>query len=79
MGMQKQSWRERTQPWVAAGFCAFVSLITVAVNLSRLESTGMNPFLCALPMCFVFVAYPMILMRKEIEELRSRLDEVQRS
>jgi hypothetical protein len=79
MGMQQQSWRERAQPWVAAGFCAFLSLMTVAVNLSRLESTGMNPFLCALPMCFVFVAYPMILMRKQIEDLRSRLEKAERS
>jgi hypothetical protein len=77
--MQKQSWRERAQPWLAAGFCALVSLMTVAINLWKLESTGMNPFLCFLPMCFVFVAYPIVLMRKEIEELRSRLDKADRS
>jgi hypothetical protein len=75
--MQKQSWRERAQPWAAASFCAFLSVITVVENLALRENTGINPFLCALPMCFVFAAYPMILMRTEIRELRSRLEKAE--
>jgi hypothetical protein len=75
--MQKQSWRERAQPWAAAGFCALMSVMTVVANLALRANTVMNPFLCALPMCFVFAAYPVILMRGEIRELRSRLEKAE--
>jgi hypothetical protein len=78
MQMQKQSWRDRTQPWIGFAFCAFLSVTTLGVLIAeRFQASALIPFLSGLPMCFFFAAVPLILMRKEIAELRGRLDKIE--
>lgn len=73
--MQQQTWREKAQPWLGFGFCSFLSLITLpAVALSREVPSGLIAFLCFLPMCFFYNTTSIILLRKQIDELQSRLD-----
>jgi len=63
--MEKNSWRDSLQPWLPAVFCA---------GLCYSVRETMVAFWAFLPMCFVFMAIPVVSMRREIVELRKRLD-----
>lgn len=70
--------RKKLLPWVAAGFCAFVSTVTIVTNiiLSFVTHTSVNDtlvFLCFMPMCFVFAGAAMYEMQREIRELKQQL------
>jgi hypothetical protein len=67
--IEKNSWRDSLQPWLPAVFCAFLCF--------SVRET-MVAFWSFLPMCFVFATLPMTSMRREIAELRSRLEKVER-
>ncbi len=60
---EKQSWRESIQPWLPAAFCAVA-----------LYFASRHTFISFLPVCFVFMATPIISMRREIAQLHKRLD-----
>jgi hypothetical protein len=82
-GTRKQAIR----PWVPAGFCAALSVITIAVSLcisvfnrsSNEWLSGLSGFLCFLPVCFVWVGQLLSEMRSEISELRKQVVELQRA
>jgi hypothetical protein len=72
-------------PWLAAGFCAVLSLLTICMII-YLESVNRNyvgdlfmlvVFLCFLPLCFLYVGIGMNQMRNEIMDLRNQIDKLQ--
>lgn len=75
--------RQKLSPWVAAGFCAFLSLITIlqGLYLSVVNHTNTGGwaivFLCNLPMCFFFVGAAASHVQTEIRELRKQVAELQ--
>lgn len=76
--------RRTVLPWVAAGFCTGLSIITICQNLwltvaNRSDTGGWAiVFLCFLPMCFIFVGGAMSEMRREISELRIEVAELRK-
>jgi hypothetical protein len=76
------AWGRAVAPWLPTGFCAALSLITICQNLwlsvaNHSDVGGWSaPFLCFLPMCFVFVGMAMSGMRREISELRKQIAEL---
>jgi TRAP-type C4-dicarboxylate transport system permease small subunit len=75
--------RQKIAPWVAAAFCAVLSLITILQNLwltvvNRTETGGWAVvFLCFLPVCFCFVGMAISESQREIRELKQQLAELQ--
>jgi len=71
--------RRTFRPWVAMGFCAFLSLITIIQNLwLSIANHADNGswavvFLCFLPMCFLFVGTAISQMQGEVSDLRREL------
>ena len=62
-------------PWLPAGFCAILWLITFCCELwhpliNSSSSGSFNPFLV---MCFFFVGSALFDMRREIAELRKQV------
>lgn len=74
---------ERAVQWVPFGFCVFLSLVTIALNLWLSIANGASAggwavaFLCFLPMCFFFVGAATSQMQGEILELRRQVVELQ--
>lgn len=73
--------RQKLNPWIAAIFCAILSLITIVGDLATRFLTGMPGganmvFLCFIPMCFFFVGAFLTELRKENEELRQKIQEL---
>jgi hypothetical protein len=70
-------------PWLAAVFCAILSLLTVVSNLwlsvaNQSDVGGWAiPFLCFLPMCFYFAGAGIFHMQAEIRELKKQVSELQ--
>ena len=77
--------RRIVSPWLAAGFCAVLSLITICgstylqfVNHTYYgEMSALTSFLCFLPICFYFVGIGMRQMRDEIRDLRAQIEKLQ--
>lgn len=70
--------KRKSAPWVAAGFCAALSAMTIVTDLSLsfINHTNSNlpiVFLCFLPMCFFFVGAAVSDMRNQIRELREQV------
>ena len=82
--MVSKEWKRATSPWVPGGFCAFLSLVTIVVNLWLTVAIGRDyggwaiGFICFLPMCFFFVGASMSRMQREIQDLRRQIAELQR-
>jgi hypothetical protein len=82
--MISQTRRRAARPWAAAGFCAFLSLITVCTNLWLSFRNGSDyggwaiGFLCFLPLCFYQVGATIYQMQREILELREQVTKLQR-
>jgi hypothetical protein len=73
--------KQSIAPWSPAVFCAALSLITVYGIVTSVGAGGNDwgwavPFVCFLPMCFVFVGMAMSGMRREISELRKQVAEL---
>ena len=68
--------RHSVRHWIAAGFCAFISLIALVASVGNAESWR-PAFFAFLPMCFYFVAIVTTQMQVEIRELRNQLAELQ--
>jgi hypothetical protein len=65
--------------WGAVWFCAFLSVVAliggVAEHISGTNGFWWKPaFYGFLPMCFVFLAFTMSAMQREISDLRLRLE-----
>ncbi len=61
-------------------FCAFLSGIWFVGSafLGAGSSAWQPAFFCFLPMCFFFVAANTMQMRKELEELRQKVTDMER-
>lgn len=70
----KTNWK--ILPWVPAAFCAFLCFISLASALAG--GFWKPPFFSFLPMCFFFVGTAMMQMRREILELRQKLDALEK-
>lgn len=75
--------RQKFSPWIAAAFCAFLSLITVVGNIVLSFVVGPNGgdsmigFLCFIPMCFYFVGMVIYQMQGEIGQLKRQIANLQ--
>lgn len=72
--------RDKLQPWVAAIFCASLSLITIVGNIAAMVYTNgvsQSPvtivFLCFLPMCFYHVGDFLFKLRQENRDLQKQV------
>jgi hypothetical protein len=72
-------------PWIAMGFCAALSAITVAANLWLSFKNGTDVgggviavFLCNLPMCFYFTGVATAQLQREIADLKLQIAQLQR-
>ncbi len=79
--MSSLAWGRAIAPWTPTGFCAALSLITIcglrwSVAVGGSDWAWATPFLCFLPMCFVFVGMALSGMRREISELRKQVVEL---
>jgi len=67
-------------PWIAAGFCAFISLLMLVGQIVGSAWIGTNPvapvFYSFLPMCFVYIGILMKQMQTELADLKRELHEV---
>ena len=73
--------RDRIGPWVPAILCAVLALLVTIGNLWAQFAGGSDGaadlvFMIFLPMCFYFVGDYLSKLRKENQELRSRLDAI---
>ena len=70
-------------PWLPMIFSAVLSLITLIAIVASASTPGSHswgwaiPFLCFLPMCFLFVGAAVAQSRKEILDLRAQVAELQ--
>jgi len=59
--------------WVPAVFAAFLS--GMVLYCLPLDAAAWRPaFFSFLPMCFVFVGFAMMNMRKELSELKTKIE-----
>ncbi len=72
----------KLSPWLAAAFCAFLSLITLSSNLwlsvenrSDIGGWAIN-FLCFLPVCFFIAGKVASQLQQEIRELKMQVAEL---
>ena len=71
--------RRIIQPWVAMGFCAVLSIITITSNiwLSFVNHSSVGSwsvvFLAFLPMCFFYVGAAISHVQGEVSELRQEI------
>jgi hypothetical protein len=63
--------------WIPAGFCAFLSLLALSMQIGSESWTWKPAFYCFLPMCFFFVGMATSQMHREIRDLRKKLEEFQ--
>lgn len=67
-------------PWVAAFFCAFISLLMMVGQIMGSVWHRTNPiepvFYSFLPMCFVYIGILMKQMQTELADLKRELNEV---
>ncbi|MGB0153369.1 MAG: hypothetical protein ACPGFB_04995 [Verrucomicrobiales bacterium] len=75
--------RDKIGPWMPAVFCAVLAVIVTIGNLWAASAGGSDNavtlvFLLFLPMCFYFIGGYLVKLKKEIAELRERLDAVDR-
>lgn len=75
--------RQSANPWIAASFCAALSLITVVGDLVVSIATRSGApggidvvFYCFLPMCFYFVGAHLAELQRRNQELQARIDEL---
>lgn len=71
--------REKLGPWIPAGFCALLAVITTITNLwtywnGGSENAATMVFVLFMPMCFFFVGAYLTQLKSENRELRIRLD-----
>ncbi|QDT04372.1 hypothetical protein K227x_27630 [Rubripirellula lacrimiformis] len=76
--------REKVAPWLPAGFCAVLAVITTVANLWAYRKGGSDNsatmvFMLFMPMCFFFVGAYLTQLRDENRELRTRLDALDRA
>ena len=67
-----------SQPWIAAWFCAALSLIALAEQVAVVPAgTGISiAFLAFLPMCFFFAGAEIWQMQRDILELTKQVSEL---
>lgn len=65
----------QVQCWVPAMFCGFLCLlVALGTAVFATSPAAWAPaFLCALPMCFLYVGSALSSMQREIRELRAQL------
>lgn len=74
--------KRKAAPWIAAGFCATLCIITISANLtlSVVNHTDVGGwaivFLCFLPMCFFFVGSVVSDMQAQIRDLRKQIEDL---
>ena len=77
--------KQTALPWIAAGFCAALAIITICGNLwisfvnqvpDRLGVTMI--FVCFMPMCFVLMGFGVAKLQREIVNLQRQIAELQR-
>ena len=73
---------KRGSVWVAFGFCAFLSVITIVGNLvgefiGGGSTLGMSTFVAFLPMAFLFMADSQRKEREQIQALEARIRELE--
>ena len=84
MPLVSESRKRVILPWISAGFCAFLSLITILSNHQRTVLNGtdvggwVTAFLCFLPLCFFFVGIGFMQMQREILDMRRQVAELQK-
>ena len=71
--------REKLGPWIPAGFCAMLAVITTIANSWAYWNGGSDNaatmvLVLFMPMCFFFVGAYLTQWRKENREMRMRLD-----
>ena len=71
--------KEKVGPWLPAIFCASLALIVLFADLWALRNGGSSgaadqTFMMFMPMCFVLTGIYLSVLRKDISELRKRLD-----
>lgn len=54
-------------------FCVIISMLAMFMG-----ENAMPAFYAFLPMCFLFVASPMVVMNKRIEQLEQQLEQLKR-
>jgi hypothetical protein len=74
---QSQFMRQKFSHWTPAAFCAFLSLLALAMQIGPDSGAWKPAFYCFLPMCFFFVGLVTSQMQGEIRELRKQLTELQ--
>jgi hypothetical protein len=72
----------RGNVWVAFGFCAILSVITMIGNIvgefiGGGSMLGMSAFVCFLPMAFLFAADSQKKEREQIQALEARIRELE--
>lgn len=63
--------------WMPAAFCAFLSLMALALQTVSDSRAWQPAFFSFLPMCFFFVGATTSHMQREIQELRKQLTDLQ--
>ncbi|MES2466388.1 MAG: hypothetical protein V4675_03715 [Verrucomicrobiota bacterium] len=69
--------REKISHWLPVGFCVAMS-VSCVVTFIGFPGAWVIPFLCFLPMCFLFVGAVTTKLQQEVQELRARIEELQR-
>lgn len=64
--------RERNLPWVPAGFCAFLSLMSLGIQVGFQSNAWVGVFLPFLPLCFYFSGVSVWHLRQEINSCANK-------
>lgn len=67
--------KENLPHWLPMGFCAALSLICV-VTFIGFPGAWVIPFLCFLPLCFMFAGTVTTNLQREVRELREQIAEL---
>jgi hypothetical protein len=64
-----------SQPWIAAWFCAALSLMALAEQLAIVPAGGgvSTAFIAFLPMCFYFMGLMVSRQQGELNDLRGQI------
>lgn len=69
--------KQKLRHWLPTLYCVALACICAVAFISRGSGTGILPFLCFLPMCFMFVAIVTSNLQREIRELREQVAKLQ--
>jgi hypothetical protein len=69
--------KQKLSNWLPMANCVGLSFVCVIGYLSRSPASWIIPFLCFLPMCFLFVAAVTSNLQQEVRELREQVTKLQ--